>query len=151
MQKSISFIFISFLVCSVIMLQAQPDRWQQKVKYKMDINMDVQTNRFTGRQSLEYWNNSPDTLKVLYYHLYWNAFQPGSMMDARSLELGKKIIMYFFQWPPFIFFKLFRKFPAYWTGTIFTKVLHKKFQCFYESHGRFIKYHCSGFCRKLCE
>jgi hypothetical protein len=58
----------------------------------MDIDMDVQSNRFTGKQTIDYWNNSPDTLKVLYYHLYWNAFQPGSMMDARSLELGKTVI-----------------------------------------------------------
>lgn len=68
---------------------AQPDRWQQKVKYAMDINMDVQTNKFTGKQKLEYWNNSPDTLHKVFYHLYWNAFQPNSMMDSRSRELGK--------------------------------------------------------------
>lgn len=71
---------------------AQPDRWQQKVRYRMDVDMDAKANRFTGKQSLEYWNNSPDTLKVLYYHLYWNAFQPGSMMDARSRELGGKLV-----------------------------------------------------------
>ena len=55
----------------------------------MDINMDVQTNRFHGRQKLEYTNNSPDTLSRVFYHLYWNAFQPNSMMDNRSRELGK--------------------------------------------------------------
>jgi hypothetical protein len=71
---------------------AQPDRWQQKVKYRMDVNMNVQTNIINGKQVLEYWNNSPDTLRELYYHLYWNAFQPGSMMDERSRELGKKVI-----------------------------------------------------------
>ena len=36
----------------VILIQAQPDRWQQRVKYTMDINMDVTTNRFTGKQKL---------------------------------------------------------------------------------------------------
>lgn len=92
MSKSIFFLFISFLISTFVKLSAQPERWQQKVKYKMNIDMDVQTNRFSGRQSIEYWNNSPDTLKVLYYHLYWNAFQPGSMMDARSRELGNRII-----------------------------------------------------------
>ncbi|MFN5422430.1 MAG: M1 family metallopeptidase [bacterium] len=71
---------------------SQTDRWQQRVNYKMDVIVDAQNNRFNGKQRLEYWNNSPDTLKVLYYHLYWNAFQPGSMMDVRSIELGKKII-----------------------------------------------------------
>ncbi len=73
-------------------LQAQPERWQQRVKYTMDIDMDVTTNRFTGKQELVYTNNSPDTLKRLFYHLYWNAFQPNSSMDARSRELGKTLI-----------------------------------------------------------
>lgn len=67
----------------------QPDRWQQRVKYTMDIDMDVNTNQFKGKQKLVYTNNSPDTLDRLFYHLYFNAFQPNSMMDARSRELGK--------------------------------------------------------------
>ncbi|MFT4018891.1 MAG: M1 family metallopeptidase [Agriterribacter sp.] len=83
-------IFATLVICFIsISVFAQPDRWQQKVKYVMDINMNVQTNRFTGKQKLEYWNNSPDTLYKVFYHLYWNAFQPNSMMDARSRELGK--------------------------------------------------------------
>ncbi len=68
---------------------AQPDRWQQRVKYTMNVAMDVESNRFTGSQTLSYTNNSPDTLFKVFYHLYWNAFQPGSMMDTRSRELGK--------------------------------------------------------------
>jgi hypothetical protein len=70
----------------------QPDRWQQRVKYNMDINMDVTTNRFTGKQQLEYTNNSPDTLTRVFYHLYFNAFQPNSMMDVKSREQGKIIL-----------------------------------------------------------
>jgi hypothetical protein len=62
--------------------------WQQKVKYTMNVDMDVQSNTFKGRQSLEYTNNSPDTLKKLFYHLYFNAFQPNSMMDVRSRHMG---------------------------------------------------------------
>ena len=62
--------------------------WQQKVKYAMDIDVDASNNRFRGKQKLEYWNNSPDTLSRVYYHLYWNAFQPGSMMDERSRRQG---------------------------------------------------------------
>ncbi len=82
-------LFLLLLICSASTMFAQPDRWQQRVKYNMDINLDVQTNRFTGKQKLEYWNNSPDTLAKVFYHLYWNAFQPNSMMDSRSRELGK--------------------------------------------------------------
>ena len=54
--------------------------------------MDVTTNRFTGKQQLEYTNNSPDTLYKVFYHLYFNAFQPNSMMDVRSRELGKIVL-----------------------------------------------------------
>ncbi|MCH5598127.1 gluzincin family metallopeptidase [Niabella ginsengisoli] len=67
---------------------SQNGYWQQQVKYAMDIDMNVETNRFAGIQKLEYWNNSPDTLKKVFYHLYWNAFQPGSMMDNRSRRQG---------------------------------------------------------------
>ena len=73
----------------VVFCFAQPDRWQQRVKYDMDIDMNVTTNRFTGKQHLEYSNHSPDTLKKVFYHLYWNAFQPNSMMDNRSRVLGQ--------------------------------------------------------------
>ena len=55
----------------------------------MDINVDAVANTFTGKQQLDYSNNSPDTLKKIFYHLYWNAFQPNSMMDQRSLHMGK--------------------------------------------------------------
>ncbi|MEL6673459.1 MAG: peptide deformylase [Bacteroidota bacterium] len=63
--------------------QAQ-DRWQQQVAYSMDIDFDVKTHRFTGKQQIAYTNHSPDTLKRVFYHLFFNAFQPGSMMDVRS-------------------------------------------------------------------
>ena len=54
----------------------------------MNIDMNVQTNRYNGTQKLEYTNNSPDTLHRVFFHLYWNAFQPGSMMDMRSRRQG---------------------------------------------------------------
>jgi Peptidase family M1 domain len=60
-----------------------PGYWQQHVNYKMDVSMDVKTYKYTGKQELVYTNNSPDTLYRVFYHLYNNAFQPGSEMDAR--------------------------------------------------------------------
>jgi len=71
---------------------AQPDRWQQRIKYQINVNMDVNSNRFSGTEKIDYWNNSPDTLNRIFFHLYWNAFQPNSSMDARSRELGKTVL-----------------------------------------------------------
>lgn len=63
---------------------AQPDRWQQRIKYVMDVNVDVKTNIIKGTQAITYTNNSPDTLHRIFIHLYWNAFKPNSMMDVNS-------------------------------------------------------------------
>jgi hypothetical protein len=86
-------------MCFVVSF-SQPDRWQQRVKYTMSIDMNVQTNRFTGKQTLEYSNNSPDTLTRVFYHLYFNAFQPNSMMDARSRVLGQTFFGNRQDWDP---------------------------------------------------
>lgn len=53
----------------------------------MNVSLDVKTHKITGDQKLVYYNNSKDTLTKVYYHLYFNAFQPGSMMDVRSRNL----------------------------------------------------------------
>lgn len=86
------FFLLVMLLCNRFLSVAQPDRWQQAVKYNMIIDMDVNTNRFTGKQKLEYTNNSPNALNKVFYHLYFNAFQPGSSMDVRSQELGKILV-----------------------------------------------------------
>jgi hypothetical protein len=68
---------------------AQADRWQQRIDYKIKAALDVKTNIVKGTEDIVYTNNSTDTLKKVYFHLYWNAFQPNSTMDTRSRELGK--------------------------------------------------------------
>lgn len=57
--------------------------WQQHADYKMDVVMDVKNYQYKGKQQLVYTNNSPDTLRRVYFHLFNNAFQPGSEMEAR--------------------------------------------------------------------
>jgi hypothetical protein len=84
--------FLLVLFCSMVIIsssRSQPGRWQQHVNYVMNIDVDVKSNRFTGKEKLTYTNNSPDILNKIFYHLFWNAFQPNSSMDVRSRELGK--------------------------------------------------------------
>jgi hypothetical protein len=82
----------SLLLATTLVANAQPDRWQQRIKYVMDAQLNVQNNLLTGKQTITYTNNSPDTLSTIYLHLYWNAFRPNSSMDIRSRELGKTIL-----------------------------------------------------------
>jgi len=62
--------------------------WQQHVDYTMDVKMDVNTFNYEGTQKLIYTNNSPDNLERVFYHLFYNAFQPGSEMDVRSMTIA---------------------------------------------------------------
>jgi len=67
---------------------SNPCYWQQHVDYKMEIDIDVENYQYKGKQTLVYTNNSPDTLNKVFYHLYFNAFQPGSEMDVRSRTIA---------------------------------------------------------------
>ena len=79
MRKQISVVLIFFCTLS---LNAQ--YWQQKVNYVMDIDFRVEDHQYTGKQTLSYFNNSPDTLHRVFFHLYNNAFQPGSLMALKG-------------------------------------------------------------------
>lgn len=80
-------LFIALSTTSSFLL-GQDFRWQQRVEYEMEVRLDVQTHKVTGDQKLTYYNNSTDTLRKVYYHLFFNAFQPGSMMDVRSRTIA---------------------------------------------------------------
>ncbi|GAA4067949.1 M1 family metallopeptidase [Flavobacterium cheonanense] len=78
------FIALSFFITSFSTSFSQSNGyWQQKADYKMEVSMDVKTYQYKGKQELIYTNNSSDTLRKVFYHLYNNAFQPGSEMDMR--------------------------------------------------------------------
>ena len=54
------------------------DYWQQDVHYRIKANVDETKHMIDGEEKLTYWNNSPDTLREVFFHLYQNAFVPGS-------------------------------------------------------------------------
>jgi len=87
MNRKNPLLLLALLLTGAAVLSAQPDRWQQRAAYTMNIDFDVETHRFDGEQRLIYQNNSPDTLNRVFYHLYFNAFQPNSMMDMRSRSI----------------------------------------------------------------
>ncbi len=80
-------LFIGLSLAFVTNTEGQADRWLQGIKYKIDVDIDVETHKMDGKLYCQYYNNSPDTLEKVFFHLYFNAFQPGSMMDTRSLSI----------------------------------------------------------------
>lgn len=80
--------FIFAFAKTGIIAQNNTSYWQQHVDYTMEIDMNVNNYQYDGKQTLTYTNNSPETLDRVYYHLYFNAFQPGSEMDVRSRSIA---------------------------------------------------------------
>jgi len=87
-----SILTILALIIFANLSNAQADRWQQHIDYKIKAALDVTNNIVKGTEEIVYTNNSPDTLRKVYFHMYWNAFQPNSSMDIRSRELGKNLL-----------------------------------------------------------
>lgn len=85
-----SILFLS--LCIAANVQSQANYWQQKIKYVMDVNLNVNTNMLTGKQAITYTNNSPDTLKQIFVHLFYNAFKPNSMMDISSRSTESLVV-----------------------------------------------------------
>ncbi|WP_430428682.1 M1 family metallopeptidase [Maribacter litoralis] len=87
MTKSF-FTFFTALLSIGLFAQGNTNYWQQHVDYTMAVDMDVDNFQYTGKQTLVYTNNSPDELKRVYFHLFFNAFQPGSEMDIRLQNIA---------------------------------------------------------------
>ena len=76
-------LFITVLLISQFAL-SQKNYWQQHVDYKMVIDVDVEKHTYIGTQRLVFTNNSPDNLDRVFYHLYFNAFKPGTDLEQNS-------------------------------------------------------------------
>ncbi len=82
MKKTVLASFFFLLFISVF-----AQRFQQRGAYTMNVDFNHKKNQYSGSQILKYTNNSSDTLTKAFFHLYMNAFQPGSVMDVRSRSI----------------------------------------------------------------
>lgn len=59
--------------------------WQQDVHYKIDANVNDETDVVSAELQLTYYNNSPDTL----YHVFFNLFQNGFLKGGYLEKLNR--------------------------------------------------------------
>jgi hypothetical protein len=56
-----------------------PDYWQQRVDYRIHATLDTAMQTLAGRVTIDYTNNSPDTLRYVWLQLDQNLYRQGSM------------------------------------------------------------------------
>lgn len=64
--------------------------WQQRISYTITATLDEPGQLVRARGTLTYVNNSPDTLRVMYFHQYLNAFRPGSKWSEVDEREGRE-------------------------------------------------------------
>ena len=77
------------LALLVVLAQAEPPYWQQRVSYEIVAALDEPSGVLSGRARIVYVNASPDTLHDFYVHQYLNAFRPGSRWAAADSAEGR--------------------------------------------------------------
>jgi hypothetical protein len=68
------FIFLLLLALGS-QLAAFSQYWQQQVNYTIDVSLNDKEHTLDGFEKIEYINNSPDTLKFIWFHLWPNAYK----------------------------------------------------------------------------
>ena len=63
--------------------------FQQKVNFNIDVTLNDKRHELTAFEKVEYINNSPDTLKFLYFHLWSNAYSGNNTDLAKQLFSSK--------------------------------------------------------------
>jgi hypothetical protein len=80
--------FTAAFTLTSVSLFGQITCWQQRVEYAMDVKLQVKSHQYQGSTKLVYYNESPDALNRVFFHLYNNAFQPNSAMDIQSRSIA---------------------------------------------------------------
>lgn len=86
-----SLLLLSFL--QTLCLPSFSQYWQQDLSYSINVKLNDQAHRLSGTLQLEYINNSPDTLRFIWFHLWPNAYKNENTAYARQVfrdEDGRK-------------------------------------------------------------
>ncbi len=76
-------LIISFF--NVLCANAQSSYWQQEVNFKIEVELDTKQKSLQGHEVIEYINNSPDTLRIIDFHLYANAYKSENSAFVKQL------------------------------------------------------------------
>src|ERR1700744_3617267 len=69
--------------------------WQQQVNTKIDVRLDDKTDFLHAYEEMVYTNNSPDTLRFIYMHLWPNAYKNDRTPLAQQFDRNGQTAFYY--------------------------------------------------------
>lgn len=88
-------VLIFLFLVSASNIFAQKNYWQQQVNYVIDVSLNDEDNTLDGFEKMEYINNSPDTLRFIYMHLWPNAYKNDQTAFSEQLLKNDRTDFYF--------------------------------------------------------
>ncbi len=85
--------FIAFFSVSIV--HAQQPYWQQQVNYKINVSLNDGDKTLTAEETIQYTNNSPDTLRFIWFHLWMNAYKNDRTAFSEQLLRNSNTAFYF--------------------------------------------------------
>lgn len=73
MRKLLSLLL--FANCLLPIANCQLSYWQQQVNFTIDVSLNDKEHTLDGFEKIAYINNSPDTLRFIWFHLWPNAYK----------------------------------------------------------------------------
>jgi hypothetical protein len=63
--------------------------FQQEVNYKIQVKLNDKSHELNSFESVEYINNSADTLRIIYFHLWPNGYSSNNTELAKQISIWK--------------------------------------------------------------
>jgi len=88
---------LSLLLLFVSQVAPGQSQWKQNCDYTIEVRLDDSLHILRGFERFVYKNNSPDTLKYIYIHLWPNAYKNDRTPFAKQQELNRSTAFYYSQ------------------------------------------------------
>ena len=86
---------VALLITLGLSFPAFPQYWQQQVNYNIDVSLNDKEHSLTGFETIEYINNSPDTLRFIWFHIWANAYKTDKTAFSDQLLENGNTSFYF--------------------------------------------------------
>jgi hypothetical protein len=84
-----------FSVFQLSTVNCQLSYWQQQVDYKIDVSLNDKEHSLDGYERIHYINNSPDTLKFIWFHIWPNAYKNDRTAFSEDMLKNGSTAFYF--------------------------------------------------------
>ena len=89
-MKTLKNILLCLLIGVPSATHAQEGYWQQSLRYRIAVRLDDASHTLDGQISIRYKNNSPDTLRFIWFHIWPNAYKNDrTAFSEQLLENGR--------------------------------------------------------------